>query len=96
MAIGQSCDFLRTCTLQRLHRWFFLPHPINTKPICDDIEPPGKLVVILERREFLICLEKGVLRNFFGVVKIANLPPHQSMDVFLVFLNQGAECRVVA
>lgn len=46
--IGEFLYFFCRCPIQRLHRGFLLPDPIQAKSICNDIEPPPKLVGILE------------------------------------------------
>ena len=87
MAIRGFLNFFHGCVLQRLHCRFLLSHPINAASICNDVQPSRKLVGILECRKFRVCLEEGVLRNLFGIVKVADLPPHKGMDAFLILLN---------
>ena len=70
-----------------MHCRFFLAHPIQAKPIRNNIEPTGKLVGVLECWEFFVDLEEGVLRNFFGVVKITYLPPCKRVHALFVFMD---------
>ena len=87
MRMRRLLYFFHRRVLQRLHRRFSLSEPTDTKPIRNDIQPPDKLIRILECREFSVYLEEGVLRNFFSMMEISNLPPCKRVNALLIFFN---------
>ena len=96
MGIRGFLDFFHGCVLQRLCRKIFLSHPINTKPIGDDIQPPRKFIGVLECREFFVYLKERILCNLLGIVEIADLPPRKGVHTFLVPLNQDIKRCFIA
>ena len=71
-----------------------MPH--QAESVRYSVEPAGKIPPILERVEFLVGLEKGVLRNVFGSVKIPDFAVGECVDCAFVFVDQEPERDIIA